>query len=653
MVRVIPRKTKVKSEFIRGVTGLDLVLGLIFIAIAIVLFMANFPFHIWIAISWIIIAVSMFLKFADEERMYVTLIFLLRYSVQKKKFTRGSEKKKSDIKEMIAYDGIYQDNYISFGPYYAGVLEVQPMFFTLLTEYYQDNVIESFANALRRLTAEQTCQIIKLSKPMIFDRYIYNENHKYDVLYDLQYDGQISQAEIDARAPIFEERVSYYEQMNRQSKIFKDHFYLVVYDKDREVLDNTLSGMISSMAASLNPVFAKRVVGPDLLVFLKANLGKDFDERELEIIPISEYQNWVTPKKIKFNIARYFIDDQCYRCFDIVDYPLQVGNAWGAQLFLMDRVKTVMKFSAIPRLDSEKQIDRAIMEMETKLSKAGRSSSQIELQTHLDTLRELLASLKNNNQQLYNVNTYIVAEDAAKKDVKALLKQSGYKYSELFAKQVDGFICSSVTKRDSMKSTMRGIPTSTLAATFPFISNSLLDPNGFYIGYNEYPVFVDFFKRDRERVNSNMMVIGKSGSGKSYATKTLLTNLAADNCKIFILDPENEYKDLTGSLGGKFIDVGSSIHGILNPFHVISSLEASEDEEEDEEEQLDEYGRPIQKKKVAVKTDDSFSQHLQFLEQFFRVILEGISSDAFEVLNSLIIDVYKNKNIEMSFHLET
>ena len=650
MVRVIPRKTKVKSEFIRGVTGLDLVLGLIFIAVAIVLFMSNFPFHIWIAISWIIIAVSMFLKFADEERMYVTLIFLLRYSVQKKKFTRGSEKKKSDIKEMIAYDGIYQDNYISFGPYYAGVLEVQPMFFTLLTEYYQDNVIESFANALRRLTAEQTCQIIKLSKPMIFDRYIYNENHKYDVLYDLQYDGQISQAEIDARAPIFEERVSYYEQMNRQSKIFKDHFYLVVYDKDREVLDNTLSGMISSMAASLNPVFAKRVVGPDLLVFLKANLGKDFDERELEIIPISEYQNWVTPKKIKFNIARYFIDDQCYRCFDIVDYPLQVGNAWGAQLFLMDRVKTVMKFSAIPRLDSEKQIDRAIMEMETKLSKAGRSSSQIELQTHLDTLRELLASLKNNNQQLYNVNTYIVAEDAAKKDVKALLKQSGYKYSELFAKQVDGFICSSVTKRDSMKSTMRGIPTSTLAATFPFISNALLDPNGFYIGYNEYPVFVDFFKRDRERVNSNMMVIGKSGSGKSYATKTLLTNLAADNCKIFILDPENEYKDLTGSLGGKFIDVGSSIHGILNPFHVISSLEASEDEE-DEEEQLDEYGRPIQKKKVAVKTDDSFSQHLQFLEQFFRVILEGISSDAFEVLNSLIIDVYKNKNIDENTNL--
>ncbi len=653
MVRVIPRKTKIKSEFIRGVTGLDVLLALIFIAIAIVLFMANFELHVWIAIAWIIISVSMFLKPADDVRFYNTLVFLLRYSAQKKKFSKGDDKKKkNDIFEMIAFEGIYQDRFINFGAYYGQVIEVQPMFFTLLTEYYQDNVIESFANALRRLAADQTCSIVKISKPMILDRYIHNENAKYDVLYDMQYDGQISQAEIDARAPIFEERVSLYEFMNRQSKVYKDHFYLVVYGKDREILENTTSGMISAMAASLNPITSKLVQGPDLVAFLKANFGKDFDERDLEITPFSEYINWATPDKIRFNIARYFINKNCFRCFNLIDYPLQVGNAWGANFFLLDRTKTVMKFSPIPKLESERQIDKAIMEMETKLYKAGRSSTQIELQTHVETLRDLLQSLKNNNQQLYNVNTYIVAEDAAKKDVRAMLKQQGFKYSELFSRQIDGFVSSSVSKKDVLKNNMRGIPTSTLAATFPFISNALQDPNGFYIGDNEYPVFVDFFKRDRERVNSNMMVIGKSGGGKSYATKTLLTNFAADNCKIFILDPENEYKDLTTNLGGKFIDVGSSIHGIINPFHVISSLEASEDEEdEEEEEEFDDFGRPIEKKQKQVKVDDSFSQHLQFLEQFFRVILEGINSDAFEMLNSLIIDMYKEFKIDYRTNL--
>ncbi len=651
MVRVIPRKTKVRSEFIRGVTGIDVVLGVIFIAVAIILFLSNFDvggtnIGPWIGVAWSIIAVSMFFKPADDVRFYNTIVFLLRYSVQKKKFVRGSDKKNS-IKEIIAYEGTYQDRFIDFGQYYAQVIEVQPMFFTLLTEYYQDNVIESFANALRRLTSTQTCSIVKISKPMIMDRYIHNENSKYETLYDMQYDGQISQEEIDSRSPIFEERVSMYEFMNRQEKVFKDHFYVVVYDKDREILENTTSGMISAMHSSLNPINAQLVTGNDLVVFIKSNLGKDFDERDLEVLPMSEHINWATPSKIRFNLARYFVDKDCYRCFNLTDYPLQVGNAWGAQFFLLDRTRTVMKFNPIPKLDSEKQIDKAIMEMETKLSKAGRSSAQIELQTHVETLRGLLRDLKTNNQQLFNVNTYIISEDAAKKDVRAMLKQQGFRYSELFSRQIDGFISSNLSKRDSVKSSLRGIPTSTLAATFPFLSNALQDPNGVYLGDNEYPVFVDFFKRDRERVNSNMMVIGKSGSGKSYATKTLLTNFSADNCKIFILDPENEYQDLTRNLGGKFIDVGSSAHGIINPFHVISSLEASEDEEADEEEKFDDFGRPIEKKKVVEKqADDSFPQHLQFLEQFFRVILEGINSDAFEVLNSLIIDMYKEFNID-------
>ena len=645
MVRIIPRKTKVKFEFFRGVTGLDIMLGFIFAAIAAILFAANFEFHIWIGVAWLIIAVSLFFKLADDDRFYVTLIHLLKFSVQKKKFIKGgTEKKKGDIAEILPYESIVQDRFISYGSYYGMVIEVQPMFFTLLTENFQDNVIESFANAIRRLNNDQTCSIVKVRKPMVLDRYIYNENKKYDTLYDLQYDGQITEKEIDVRSPIFEERVSYYELLNRQQKVYKDYFYLVVFDKDRELLENTCQGMISTLANSLNPMTSNILTGHDLFVFLKANLGKDFDERDLDVMPFNKYMDWVTPNKIKFNIARFYVDKDCYRCFNLIDYPIQVGNAWAASIFLLDRTRVVMKFSPTPKMDAEKQIDKAIMEMESKLSKAGRSSAQIDLQTHLETLRQLLVGLKNNNQQLYNVNTYVVAEDAAKKDVRAMLKQQGFKYSEMFSRQIDGFISSNVSRRDSMKSTMRGMPTSTLAAAFPFISNSLQDTNGIYIGYNEYPVFVDFFKRDRERVNSNMMIIGKSGSGKSYATKTLLTNLAADNCKIFILDPENEYKDLTKNLGGKFIDVGSSLQGIINPFHIITSLDASEEELE----QVDENGDPIIQEQSV---DDSFTQHLQFLEQFFRVILEGINADAFEVLNSLIIDVYKKKGITYKTNL--
>ena len=69
-------------------------------------------------------------------------------------------------------------------------------------------------------------------------------------------------------------------------------------------------------------------------------------------------------------------------------------------------------------------------------------------------------------------------------------------------------------------------------------------------------------------------------------------------------------------------------------------LEGIDDEEKDD-------GK-LKLKEVS----DTFSTHLQFLEQFFKVILEGINSDAFEELNSLIVEMYNKKGIDGNTDLE-
>lgn len=631
-MRVIPRRTKVKMEFIRGVTIGDIILGAIGIAGALGLFLAEgLKYNWWFGIAWVTVIVSLYFKVADDLRLYETLGYMFRFFAQKKKFSKEKAKGFSPIEEIIPFVGIVQDRFINFESYYAQVFEVMPIEFGLLNEYKQNMVIETFANALRRLSTDQTASIIKVNKAMILDSYIYNEDKKYDALLELQYEGEIDPKEVEARAGIFEERVSAMEEFNRQEKIYKDHFYVVVYDKDKEALENTVNGMMNTLVNAATPIYTQRVYGRDLAAFIRANFGKEFDERELEAIPMSQYMDWATPKQIRFKASRVIIDNRPYRQFVITDYPLQVGNAWGAPFYLLDRNRIITKIKPIPKFEAEKNLDKAIMEMETKLFYSGKSSKRIENETHLETLRDLLLNLKNNNQQLYDVNTFITCEEPARKEVRAILRQEGFRFSEMFGRQVDAFISSNISMRDNIKETKRGIPTSTLAAIFPFISGALQDPNGIYIGYNEFPVFVDFFKRDRERVNSNMMIIGKSGSGKSYATKTLLANFAADNTKIFILDPEDEYTPLSLNLNGKVIDVGSSAMGIINPFHIMTTLK--DDYKEGDEESLLE------------EENDTFSIHLQFLEQFFKIILEGISPDAFETLNSAIVEVYKRKNI--------
>lgn len=641
-MRIIPRKIKVKTEFFKNITLGDIICAFIGIAVAIALFMANFTYHIWVGMAWLVIAIAMFFPIADGVRMYYTLGYLFRFLAQKKKYTKDAKNENAKISAIIPFEGIVNDRFIDYKEYYAQVVEITPMEFGLLNEFKQNILIETFANAIRRITDFQQAAIVKESKAMILDNYVYLEDKKYDSLLELQYEGEITQKEVEARAGVFEGRVSRVEAMNRQEKVYKDYFYFVVFDKDKESLETTTDGIMSTLSNSATPLTTRRLYGKDLAVFLKANYGKEFDERELESVPMTEYANWAMPNELKFKTASYQVDGRTYRQFVISDYPLQVTNAWGYPFFSQDRTKIMVKIKPIPKYKAERNIDKAIMEMESKTSFGGRSSRRIENQTHMDTLRELLVSLKNNNQQLYDVNTYITCEDAARKEVRAILKQEGFKYSELFGRQVDGFISANLSMRDNIKETVRGIPTSTLAAIFPFISGALQDREGFYVGYNEYPIFVDFFARNRERVNSNMMIIGKSGSGKSFATKTLLTNFAADNTKVFILDPEDEYTILAGNLNGKVIDVGSSAMGIINPFHIMTTLKddiKDINEVEDGEEEVDDG-------KLKLKQEsDTFSVHLQFLEQFFKVILEGINSDAFEELNSLVVEMYNQKGI--------
>ncbi len=648
-MRLIPRKIKVKTEFFKGVTLSDIITAFIGVLVAVALFTANFPYHIWVAIGWMLIIVSLFFPVADGIRFYYTLGYLFRFFAQKKKYLKNANKVNADIKNIIPFTGFLQDKYIDYGDYYAQVIEITPVEFGLLNDFKQNMLIETFANALRRLNESQTANIVKLSKAMILDNYVYIEDKKYDTLMDLQYEGEMTSKEVDARAAIFEDRVARVETLNKQEKVYKDFFYLVVYDKDKEILETTVDGIMQTLVSSVTPVSTSRLMGKDLVVFVKAIFGKEFDERELDSISIKDYYDWVIPKEIKFKAGGYSIDGKNYRQFVFSDYPLNVNNAWGYNFFSQDKTKIIVKIKPLQKFKAEKNIDKAIMEMESKYSYSSRSSKAIENETHRETLKNLLIDLKNNNQQLYDVNTYVICEEPARKEVKAILKQEGFKFSELFARQVDGFISSNISMRDNIKETLRGIPTSTLAAIFPFISGALQDKEGFYIGYNEYPIFVDFFLRNRERVNSNMMIIGKSGSGKSFATKTLLANFAADNTRIFILDPEDEYTVLAGNLNGKVIDVGSSAMGIINPFHIMTTLkddikdinELSVDDEEDDENKL----------KLKENTD-TFSIHLQFLEQFFKVILEGIDSDAFEALNSLVVEMYNKKGIDENVELD-
>lgn len=653
MIRYIPGKTRVKTEFFKNITFGDIILAIVCLIFAIVIVASNL-FRIggvdyrWYAlIGWLAISVVLYLPIDEGLRLYSSIILIIRFAAFPKKYIKNNKKRGyKPMEKLTPFFNIEVGKFINFGDYAGIVIEMHPVAMDLMQESAQDSLIRTFSKALKRISQYQRASIIKTVKPMRFDIFLKNDDEKYSLLNELYESGHYTMAEMDARSLIFRERVDRLNNAIKAEPILQNHFYLVIYGNDKVSLEDTAIGIVNDLGTGQYTISAEILMENDLISFLKSNYQSTFFEKDIEGLAPSQVNNWIMPEKIEFKVGRVEMDKRPYKQMVISNYPLEVGNGWAYPIFNQEGTRVIMNIMPVDKEKGEKTIDRAVMEKESKLDRTFRSSEIIEKEADIESLQTLLRDLKTNNEQLYDISIHLRVEERNRKEVRNVLKQYGFKYSDLFGRQVDAFVSSSVNRIDTLKHFYRSMPSTTIAASFPMVDSIMQDPAGFCIGESAasgYPVFIDFFTRDsrKGRINSNMMVIGKSGSGKSYATKAILTNLAADRTKMFILDPEQEYDVMTKNLGGKVIDVGTNKSGILNPFHIMAALEdldaASEDEEDIDNKSIDEL--------VDKGSNKTFFTHLQFLEQFFRAILEGISSDAFETLNTLVVELYNSKGI--------
>ena len=653
MLRYIPGKTRVKTEFFRNITLGDIILGILCLVFAIVIIASNLfriggtDYRIYAFIGWAAIVVAMYLPIDEGLRLYSSIVLIIRFSAFPKKYIKnGAKRGYKPMERLTPFLNIEVGKFINFDEYSGMVIELMPLALDLMQEPAQDAVIRTFGKALKRISQYQRASLVKTVKPMRFDGFLKNDDYKFELLNELYQAGQYNDGEMESRSWIFRERVDALNNAIKADPVMQNHFYLVLYGADKTNLEDTAIGIVNDLATGQYTITSKILYEAELISFLKSNYQSVYMESEIDGISPSQVNNWVMPEKVNFKVGRTEIDKKTYKQMTISNYPLEVGNGWAYPIFNQEGTRVIMNIMPVDKDKGEKAIDRAVMEKESKLDKTYRSSEIIEKEADIETLQQLLKELKTNNEQLFDVSIHIRVEEGNRKEMRNVLKQNGFKYSDMFGRQVDAFVSSSLNRIDTLKPFYRSMPSMTIASSFPMVDSIFQDPAGFCLGYSTasgYPVFIDFFTRDAKkgRINSNMMVIGKSGSGKSYATKTILTNLAADRTKMFILDPEQEYDVMTKNLGGKVIDVGTNRSGILNPFHIMASLEdldsAIADESEIEGESIDNL--------VQKGTNKTFFTHLQFLEQFFRAILEGISSDAFETLNTLIVELYNSKGI--------
>lgn len=169
---------------------------------------------------------------------------------------------------------------------------------------------------------------------------------------------------------------------------------------------------------------------------------------------------------------------------------------------------------------------------------------------------------------------------------------------------------------------------------FLLVGSGLIDEKGYYIGTDEdgRAIILDTFIKSSHRPNSNITISGASGSGKSYLAKKIMLNEWLNGTKLYILDPESEYKTMCKAIGGNWIDcsggTGKNI-GRINPLQVNKLPTNIEDEDED-------YS----------STKSALALHMDFLTAFFTLYFPEITSFQMSLLMEILEELYRSFNID-------
>ena len=622
-MRIIPKKIKVRSNVWKCYSMKDIFVALVVFALVFVsITMENWVLAVILGLA----ALVMFMPTGDG--IFYTYIFEnIRFAIGKKKYTKTAEKEKERIDAISELSEIKENGLLVYKTGHFGrVIKVGQKNFKIEDEQQQNVDIDYFANALKMLEETQSADIVKIDRPVTLDSF---SSELFEKLSSVK-KGNLPPDIKEMRANVLSERIDRIDELNNIIKQYASEYYIVIYGRDELDLENTAV----NVAAEINKcgLRTKVLTRRPVAIFLKYCYFRNFDEREINDLTDEQLIDWIKPDSVEFKSNKYIINGIEAAVLTVAEYPLRVRNAWGANLFNIPNTKVVMHVKPVDKYKAIKRIDKCIGEMELKQITSEQASEANTAQIHRRSMSALLDSLQAENEALLDVTLTVTAynylNDANyKKAVRRALLTGNFKPSMMYGLQVDAFKSADISPVSVLGNYENGINSSSLAAVFPFVRNSVLDEGGVMLGENMdniYPFLLNIWKRGSMYQNSNAMIIGQSGAGKSFFLKSFIVNEWSNGTRIIVLDPEDEYISLTRNLKGNIIDVGRAKEGRINPFHIYKIL-------------TEDGG--------VAEPNVTFNTHLKTLESFFKIVLVGASSDIIELINNLAVETYRRKGI--------
>lgn len=301
----------------------------------------------------------------------------------------------------------------------------------------------------------------------------------------------------------------------------------------------------------------------------------------------------IAPKGLQFKSNSFIISDKYATILTVIGYPKYINPGFLSSLTSMSGIKIVIKHIPMPFSSIRKMLNKEIASLKERYQQEKDRTLQERIRMDYETIEQFVSMLAASESKTFDFQMHIMITANSEEELQNKKQQLKnyldamelrayplrFEQEQVFKSMLPLYGDQPIEKRIGTP-----IPSPTVAAMYPFIFDSIKDPglstllgvdfSGGVILFNQ---FLYQIKKEHNRNNANMIMLGTSGSGKSTAAKLIIRSHLRNDYKVVYIDPEGELEEMCTKMGGDFIDLGKGgEYGMINPLEVV--VDADEDE---------------------------------------------------------------------------
>ena len=345
----------------------------------------------------------------------------------------------------------------------------------------------------------------------------------------------------------------------------------------------------------------------------------------------------IAPKGLQFNNADFIISDKYATIMTVISYPRFVGPGYLANITNLSGVKMVIKHMPLPFSVISKMLNKEIADLRSRYDTEKDRTIQEKIRQDVESLEYFIQQFTASQSKTFDFQMHLMIIASTKEELEMKKMQLKNYLDAMEMKAIPlRFVQEEVLKSiipifpNQPIETRIGtpMPSPTMAAMYPFIFDSIKDEGlstllgvDFSGGVVLFNQFLYQLRKENNRNNANMIILGTSGSGKSTAAKLILRSHIRNGYQIVAVDPEGEITEMTKMYGGTVVDLGKGGEfGMVNPLEVVMDA--------DSEELKNGLGYT-----VLTKT-------LQTLKAFMKYYAPDIEEDVLTLFSEIVQDTY-------------